>query len=66
MEAKASPSVAPDAQDTESANWLAEIFGAQRGLTGVSVTPETALRCPTAYACVAVIAQAVAQLVIYM
>lgn len=66
MEAKASPSVAPDAQDTESANWLAEIFGAQRGLTGVSVTPETALRCPTAYACVAVIAQAVAQLPLHL
>ncbi|WP_292229516.1 phage portal protein [Brevundimonas sp.] len=62
MEAKASPSVAPDAQDTESTNWLAEIFGVIRGPTGVSVTPESALRSPTAYACVAVLAQAVAQL----
>ena len=66
MEAKASPSVAPDAQDTESASWLAEIFGAQRGLTGVSVTPETALKNPTAYAAVAVIAQAVAQLPLHL
>ena len=66
MEAKASPSVAPDAQDTEAANWLAEIFGAHRGLTGVSVTPENALKCPTAYACVAVIAQAVAQLPLHL
>lgn len=66
MEAKASPSVAPDAQDSESASWLAEIFGAQRGLTGVSVTPETALKNPTAYAAVAVIAQAVAQLPLHL
>lgn len=66
LEAKASPSVAPDAQDTESASWLAEIFGAVRGPTGVSVTPDSAMRCPTAYAAVAVLAQAVAQLPLHL
>lgn len=66
MEVKTSPSFAPDAPDAESASWLAEMFGAIRGPAGVSVTPETALRCPTAYACVAVLSQAVAQLPLHL
>lgn len=66
FEAKASPSVAPDAADPESRSWLEAIFGVQRGLAGVSVTPDSALRCPTAYACVAVLSQAVAQLPLHL
>ena len=66
IEAKASPSVAPDATDAGSAAWLAEIFGARRSHSGISVTPENYHRCPTAYASVAVIAQAVAQLPLHL
>lgn len=66
FEAKASPSVAPDATDAESVSWLEAIFGAQRGIAGISVTPDSAMKCPTAYACVAVLAQAVAQLPLHL
>ena len=66
IEAKASPTVAPDATDSESVSWLEAIFGAQRGITGISVTPDSAMKCPTAYACVAVLAQAVAQLPLHL
>ncbi|WP_376853785.1 phage portal protein [Brevundimonas faecalis] len=66
FERKASPSVSPDATDSESTSWLAEIFGARRSVTGVSVTPDSAMRCPTAYACVAVLSQAVAQLPLHL
>lgn len=66
IEAKASPSVAPDATDASSTAWLAEIFGARRSHSGISVTPENYHRCPTAYASVAVIAQAVAQLPLHL
>ena len=66
QEAKAGPSVAPDATDATSAGWLAELFGARRSHSGISVTAETYHRCPTAYASVAVIAQAVAQLPLHL
>lgn len=66
QEAKAGPSVAPDATDATSAGWLAELFGAGRSHSGISVTAETYHRCPTAYASVAVIAQAVAQLPLHL
>lgn len=65
-EAKTSPSVAPDAQDADARSWLEAIFGTGRGPNGISVTPETAMRCPTAYACVAVLSQAVAQLPLHL
>lgn len=58
--------MSPDATDPESRSWLEAIFGVQRGLAGVSVTPDSALRCPTAYACVAVLSQAVAQLPLHL
>lgn len=61
LEAK-SASVPLASSDPDAASWLASIFGATRSLTGVSVTPDSALKCPTAYACVAVLSQAVAQL----
>lgn len=56
----------PDASDDASVSWLEALFGAQRSVTGISVTPETAMKCPTAYACVAVLAQAVAQLPLHL
>lgn len=42
------------------------MFGARRSHSGISVTPENYHRCPTAYASVAVIAQAVAQLPLHL
>lgn len=66
LEAKAAPSVSPDAVNGEEASWLAEIFGVRRTSAGASVTPDTALRCPTAYACVKVLAEAVAQLPLHL
>lgn len=66
LEAKTVPSVSPDAVTGEEASWLAQIFGARPGLTGVSITPDTALKNPTAYACIAVLSQAVAQLPLHL
>ena len=65
-EAKALGDVAPDALDTESHRWLQEIFGALPSITGVSVTPENVHKCPPAYAAIACISQAVAQLPLHV
>ena len=72
LDAKAAPpsNVAPDApsgeEGSEQRAWLEEIFGAQRGYTGVSVTPDNALKCAPAYACVKVLSEAVAQLPLHL
>lgn len=66
MEAKAPGSLAPAPADADAWAWLDSIFGIQRGPTGMSVTPENALRSPVAYACVAVLSQAVAQLPLHL
>lgn len=65
-EEKALASVAPDATDTDSLTWLREIFGVRRGYAGVSVTPENVHKCPPAYAAIAAISQAVAQLPLHV
>lgn len=62
FEAKAAPDVAPDAQGAEERSWLEAIFGVNRLYAGVSVTPDTAMRCAAAYGCIRVIADAVGQL----
>lgn len=42
------------------------MFGAASSASGVAVTPETAMRCPTVYASVKVIAESVAQLPLHL
>lgn len=46
--------------------WAALIDGGAQTAAGVSVSPETALRCPAVYAAVGVIAQSVAQLPLHL
>ena len=45
---------------------LIALFGASPSASGISVTPETAMRCPTVYASVKVIAESVAQLPLHL
>ncbi len=45
---------------------LIALFGASPSASGVAVTPETAMRCPTVYASVKVIAESVAQLPLHL
>lgn len=45
---------------------LIALFGATPSASGVAVTPETAMRCPTVYASVKVIAESVAQLPLHL
>jgi HK97 family phage portal protein len=45
---------------------LIALFGAGPSASGVAVTPETAMRCPTVYASVKVIAESVAQLPLHL
>lgn len=45
---------------------LLSLFGATPSASGVAVTPETAMRCPTVYASVKVIAESVAQLPLHL
>lgn len=72
IEAKAPPAsgVAPDVttaeENSEQRSWLEEIFGVQRGYTGVSVTSENALKNAVAYGCVKVLSDAVAQLPLHL
>ncbi|MGH6978060.1 MAG: phage portal protein [Brevundimonas sp.] len=69
---KAAPAggVAPDAPTTEEGSeqraWLEEIFGVNRGYSGVSVTPDSALKNAPAYACIKVLSEAVAQLPLHL
>lgn len=72
LDAKAAPAsgVAPDAgtgeENAEQRSWLEEIFGVNRGYSGVSVTPDSALKCAPAFACVKVLSEAVAQLPLHL
>ncbi len=45
---------------------LIALFGASPSASGIAVTPETAMRCPTVYASVNVIAESVAQLPLHL
>lgn len=45
---------------------LIALFGASPSASGVAVTPETAMRCPTVYASVKVLAESVAQLPLHL
>lgn len=45
---------------------LIALFGGAASASGVTVTPEAALRCPTVYASVKVIAESVAQLPLHL
>lgn len=45
---------------------LIALFGASPSASGIAVTPETAMRCPTVYASVKVIAESVAQLPLHL
>lgn len=50
----------------DSSPELVALFGATPSVSGVAVTPETAMRCPTVYAAVKVIAESVAQLPLHL
>lgn len=65
-ETKAADAVAPDDTGSEAMAWLRSIFGTSSSVTGVSVTPENCHKSPAAYAALAVISQAVAQLPIHV
>lgn len=45
---------------------LIALFGASPSASGIAVTPETAMRCPTVYASVKVLAESVAQLPLHL
>ena len=42
--------------------WLVAMFGGSSSATGLTVTPATALGCPTVYACVRIISEDLASL----
>lgn len=46
--------------------WLLELFGAVPTASGVSVTPETALRCSAAFACIKLIVELVSTLPVHI
>lgn len=66
MQTKAAAPVAVSSSDAAALAWLTELFGGTPKYSGVSVTPENALHYGVAYACVAVISQACAQLPVHL